>query len=323
MEELPREREIPADRHDQLKARVLTAISDPHSHRRRVGGRRPMVAVATGLAVAAGAAFALTTGAGSDAPDTGGVYALGDNVLSEGARTAGRECLKGPKQANEDHRRNNMENFGTWPTWPANDPPTLLNHIEQPGGAAALVIYKTRSDLLYCMLFNPGSSDPTSREDTDDSKWVITAMGTLPVSQWLPGSVSIEIAGDSGSWAKSDYSYAAGRVSERVAQVVLDDGAGSRSTAKVAQGTFVVFNPTGNLIESRSSALVSYDTNGAEIDRLPALSPKEGRCYIGPDGKPVNPTTNHVLDSSYKSNKGQCKPAEQWSGRSVRIPTSR
>ncbi|WP_203719243.1 hypothetical protein, partial [Asanoa siamensis] len=114
IDQLPREREIPADRRDQMRARVVAVIGASRVRRRR----RHLLTAATGLAAVIVAAFALVA---SDRPDPGaGLYALGDNVLSEGVRLAGRECLKGPAQANEENRRNNIpESFGVWPTWPA------------------------------------------------------------------------------------------------------------------------------------------------------------------------------------------------------------
>ena len=292
MDQLPRERELPAERHEQLRSRLLTMIAKPDRR------RRSRIVLAAGLAAAAVAAVMVTT---VGRPDTPEIYALGDNALSEGVRDAGRQCLRGVRDAN-DH-----DPFGEpWPTWPADSPPTLLNHVERPD-RGALVIYQTRSELIYCTI----GRSLQNGEYLTTGPVALTGMSFLETSSWLPGSVSIELAGSSD--LEGGYTEAAGRVSERVARVVLDDGAGHPSTARLARGTFVVYSD--GPLKTRSGVLTSYDANGTELDRFPMLFPQAGRCYLDPAGKPVNPTTNHVLDESYRSNPRQCTAAEPWTAR--------
>ena len=260
MDQLPPEREIPFDRYDQMRRRLLGKIGDPTARRVRTRRGRPAIALATGLAAAAIVAVTLPAVERSGTGTENGTYALGDSVLSEGVRAASRQCLKGPGQANDDNRRNGLPE--DWPTWPPNEPPTLLNHIEQQG--AALVIYRTRAHLFYCSLHHVAQTNAKPGEEVEGDPWVITAMSGAETSQWLPGSVSIELAID-GSGSLGDPPALAGRVGERVSQVVLDDGAGHRTAAKITQGTFVVFGDRNDSPES--GVLIAYDVNGAEIDR--------------------------------------------------------
>ena len=67
------------------------------------------------------------------------VYAVGDGVLSSGTRDAGRECLT---LASEDYSN------GPFATWPADSPPVLLNHTEQPG-RRAILIYQAQSSTRH------------------------------------------------------------------------------------------------------------------------------------------------------------------------------
>ena len=309
MDQLPPEREIPSDRYDQMRRRLLRKVGDPTARRVRTRGGRPAIALATGLMAAAIAAVTLPAIERSGADPENGTYALGDSVLSEGVRAAGRQCLKGPGEANEDNRRNGLPE--DWPTWPPNEPPTLLNHIEQPGGAAALVIYRMRSLLFYCSLHQFAQTGSTPGDEVEGGRWAITVMGGVETSPWLPGSVSIDLAND-GSGTLGDPPVLAGRVSERVAQVVLDDGAGLRTVAKIDQGTFVVFGDRKGV--PASAVLITYDVNGAEIDRQPGFEREEGRCYVDPGGNLVNSTTS---DNFNESGKDRCRPAEPWSGRSI------
>jgi RNA polymerase sigma-70 factor (ECF subfamily) len=119
---------------------------------------------------------------------------------------------------------------------------------------------------------------PPSRGSASDGS-ERAALSKLDSSPWLPGPISTENAGSTDM--DGGYVDVAGRVSGRVARVVLDDGAGHQSTAR--------------------------------LDRQPALGQPDDRCYTDPAGNLVNPTSNYKFDLAYTSNKGRCKPAEPWS----------
>ncbi|GAA1842735.1 hypothetical protein [Asanoa iriomotensis] len=279
-DQLPRERDLPPGRHAHLRSRVLAGIAEPARPRRRY---RLALAAAVALAVVAGTVFALGR---TGQPE---IYALGDSALSERVREAGRQCLRGVGEIREGETPGEP-----WPSWPADAPPTLLNHVEQPG-RGALVVYETRAgELIYCSIGVAGHA---------------AFMGHLPGSAWLPGSASIELAETAD--LDGGLAAAAGRVSDRVARVVLDDGAGHRSTAKLARGTFVVFS-NGPLAPG-AGVLTSYDASGVELHRWPLFRPEPGRCYLDPTGAEVNPANDYVLDEAYQADPTACGPAEPWS----------
>jgi hypothetical protein len=305
--QLPPERDLPADRHTHLRTRVLTMIAEPAAGRRTAAGRPPARIAAAGLAAAACIAV---TWVGISGPSSSGqhpdVYALGDNVLSPRTRDAGRKCLK---LARLD------EGYGAFVTWPADSPPTLLNHIEQPG-RGAIVIYQVQAKILYCSIGPAVKTGSEPREFTTDGSGA-AGLGVLDSSQWLPGPISLEHAVSTDR--EGGYVYAAGRVSARVVGVVLDDGAGHRSAARLAQGTFVILSD--GRIKPGAGMLISYDGNGKETDRRPALDQPDGRCYTDPAGNLVNPTSNEKFEIAYTSSKARCKPAEPWSRRNSAQPT--
>jgi hypothetical protein len=303
--DIPPERDIPADRRADLRAGLLTMIAqpapapapvpapEPRPDPRRGGGRRLAHLAAAGLVLIAGAAIALAADTGSGSDDGSEVYALGDGVLSQRAREAGRQCLQSIRDADRDDPLGER-----WPTWPANATPTLLNYTEQPG-QSAFAIYRTGSQLIYCEVF-PGTTFGRGA----DGPWVTGSMGFLDASPWLPGPIHRDVSVSSDR--DGGHVKAAGRVSKRVAQVTLDDGAGHRSTARVAHGTFIVFSD-GRLAAGKAE-LISYDAAGTEIDRQPALDRPTGRCYVDPAGNLVDPG-GVKPDTAHRD---RCQPAEQW-----------
>lgn len=305
--QLPPERDVPADRYARRRAQVLAVVAQAAARRRTVASRLPVRIAAGGLAAVACVAVAWV---GINGPSGSSrqpeVYALGDGVLSSRAREAGRQCLK---IARYDAREEGL--MGPV-TWPADKPPILLNHIEQQG-RGAIVIYQVQSKLLYCAMGPAVKSGPEPQELSDDA-WAI-GFAVLDGSPWLPGPTSTEEAWSSDQ--EGGYMHAAGRVSARVARVVLTDGAGHQSPAKLAQGTFVVFSD-GRI---KAGTLISYDATGKEIDRRPAFGQPDGRCYTDPAGNLVNPTSNHKFELAYKSGKIRCMRAEPWSRRNSAQPT--
>lgn len=252
-----------------------------------------------GLAVAACAA----TVAWVSVDEEPGVYALGDGVLSPQVREAGRDCLG-------FIRTNDRQSVA----WAADSRARLLNHVERQG-RGAIVVYLMRSKLIICLMGPAVKTGPEPRVLTDDGSLAIgyTIMDGTP---WLPGPISME-AGRSTD-LDGGYVDVAGRVSQRVERVVLDDGAGHQSTARLAEGTFLVFSD-GRIPDS-AGMLVSYDAGGQEIDRRPVLRQPSGRCYTDPAGNLVNPTSNYEFELAYKLNRAQCRRAEPWSARAASQP---
>jgi len=302
---LPPERDIPADRYAHMRTRLLNTLAEPGDRPRPVRAKRPVRVAAAGLALAASAAV-LWVGTGEPSSRPAEVYAIGDAVLSPGTRAAARQCLK---LSTED------SDLGPFVTWSPKTPPTMLNYLEQPG-RGAIVIYQVRSELLYCVIGPAVRNGPAPREFTTDGAQG-GALGVEHGTPWLPGPISVEEARSTD--LDGGYIDTAGRVSGRVARVVLDDGAGHQSTARLAAGTFVVFSH-GRINPGRG-VLISYDSSGTEIDRRPVLQQPAGRCYTDPAGRLVNPVSNDAFDQAYRSKQGRCDAAEPWSRANSTPPT--
>lgn len=305
--QLPPERDLPADRRARMRTHLLLAIAQSSARRPNVA-RGLAVRVATvGLVLAAGAAatWVGTSSLGGSSQQSQ-VYALGDGVLSPPIRNAGRECLK---YASYDKGSSPMV------TWPANSPPILLNHIEQPG-RGAIIVYQAQSKLIYCNIGPAVKDGPEPRDFTTDGSGA-AGIGVLDSTPWLPGPISLEHA-----WSTDldgGYLDVAGRVSDRVARVILDDDAGHQSTARLVKGTFVVFSD--GRIAPGAGMLISYDTSGKEIDRRQALSQPADRCYTDPAGNLVNPISSQEFELAYKANAAHCRPAVRWQpGRDAPTP---
>ncbi|MFC7546747.1 hypothetical protein [Plantactinospora sp. GCM10030261] len=297
IDQLPPERSIPTGRHARMRAAVLSAVAEPDV-RRRAGHRRlPRRIAAAGLATVACAAIGwVGVGRPGLGPDPQ-VYALGDEVLSDNARTAGRQCLR---TARDDGPRGPMIN------WPGDSRPTLLNYTEQPGSGGT-VIYRAQSQLLYCLV-GPGVIDGPEPREFAPGAWGVVSLGVLDASPWLPGPISVEDARSTDT--SGGYVHAAGRVGKQVDSVVLDQGAGHRSSARIVDGTFVVFS--AGRVKPGAGMLISYDAGGTEIDRRPALSQPVGRCYVDPSGNLVNPLAHQVYQDAYAKNPAACEPAVPW-----------
>jgi hypothetical protein len=300
IDQLLPERDLAADRHAHLRRRVLAGIAEPTDGPRAVGRSRSVRVAAAGLAMAAAGAIVWAgSNVLSDSSRPGEVYALGDSVLSPSTRATGRQCLEFAR-FDDGH--------GALATWPADSPPMLLNYVEQPG-RGAIVVYQAHLRLVYCSIGPAVKIGPEPREFTTDGSGS-AGVGALDATRWLPGPISMESAGSTD--VEGGYLHVAGRVSERVARVVLDDGAGHQRSARLAEGTFVVFSD-GRTVPG--AVLISYDASGAEIDRRPASQQPASRCYIDPAGKLVNPTSHHEFELAYRTNGGRCEPGEPWSRR--------
>lgn len=266
LDQLPPERELPAARQAGMRHRVLDGLLPTDRSAR--GRGRALRVLGAGLATAACATAVVvwTGGAGGErtAPE---VVALGTAALSPMVRDTGNLCLTHARWYAADPDRD--PDF----TWPADARPAMVNYAERDD--RALVVYRLDQTLIFCTM------EPTT---PPSDEWSST-MGFAPAPQWLPGPLS----GESGSSSDPDggESAIAGFVSPRVAKVVLDDGEGHRSTARLADGTFAVLSD-GDLADGKGR-LITYDQQGREIDRRDAfdLGPVGTSCWIDPAGTVV------------------------------------
>lgn len=307
IDQLPPERDLPGDRHARLRTRVLTAIAEPATRRHTAGRPLSVRIAAAGVAMAACAALGWVGFGGAFRGGPAAAYALGDGVLSPETRHHGRLCLEEARR--DDSHGNPMA------TWPEDQPPRLLNFSEQPG-REALLIYQVQSRLLYCK-FGPAFKSGPEPVEYNDSGYTSGGIGILEATPWLPGPISVEAA--SSSDLEGGYVTAAGRVSGRVARVVLDDGAGHRSTARLVGGTFTAISD--GRLKTLAGELISYDAAGTEIDRRPVPGRAMDRCYTDPAGNHVNPISDGYLDVAFESLGGRCEPAERWTRRNSSAPT--
>src|SRR5262245_12043948 len=128
IDQLPPERDLPADRHARMRTRVLATIGEPAAPRRTATGRLPVRIAAAGLATAACVAIAwvgIGGRSGSDhrQPKVPEVYALGDGALSPRVREAGRQCLDYARR--DDRQLDPQAHLMAPVTWPADSPPQL------------------------------------------------------------------------------------------------------------------------------------------------------------------------------------------------------
>ncbi|GAA0950476.1 hypothetical protein GCM10009558_066700 [Virgisporangium aurantiacum] len=164
----------------------------------------------------------------------------------------------------------------------------LANLVSRNGNVA--VVFTTEGGALYC--FNePGNGS--------------RSMTRRVVSNWMPGAIEIGGATSMEAHGTSDYFATAGRVSSRVARVVLDHGNGRQTAANVADGTFVVI--ADGDVEVDETVLVAYDSAGTEIARSQGwsrrgLSEQSADCYVDPTGAVVWGSTPGTV----------CRDAEAW-----------
>jgi hypothetical protein len=119
---------------------------------------------------------------------------------------------------------------------------------------------------------------------------------------WLPGPVqrlSVASSGMDSGWA-----FAAGRVSHRVARLVLEHGAGATTEARLANGAFGLITATADV--QPDAELVAYDAAGEVIERERFFEPLSvpSRCYTDPAGQ--------VIYSRSPDPDRDCVPAERW-----------
>lgn len=287
LDQLPPERELPAARQARMRHRILDGLSTPGRPAR--GGM--LRVLGAGLATAACAvAVVLWTGGPHGARPSPEVVALGDDALSPVVRDTGNLCLTHAwQQATDPERRQADPAF----VWPADARPSLVNYAERDD--RAIVVYRLAQTVIFCTM------EPTVPPSDEWS----SSMSYAQAPQWLPGLVGRESTSSSEQWG--GLTAVAGFVHRRVAKLVLDDGAGHRSTARLADGTFAVLS-NGGLVP-RKAQLISYDAQGREIDRRGAFDRGHGiiTCWQDPAGTVVLRAEPKVPDFA-----GGCGKAEPW-----------
>jgi hypothetical protein len=261
--QLPPERDLPPNRRARMRHRVLAGLAEQPRPARR---RWRIAATVAGLAAVLGATVTVTWtgGAGDTDPPGPEVVALGDTVLSPRVRQTGRRCLA---QAQE-----------TYPEagWPQREHrPVLVNYFERPD--QAVVLYRAGTAVLECTAGASVGPDPVLSTGA--------GMRVVELPQWLPGPV-----GPTGATTSDpDHGDATivGFASRRVARVVLDDGAGDRTEARLVDGIFAVIS-AGDTGTGRWM-LISYDADGHEIDRRQVLGAARMRsgCWVDKAGRYV------------------------------------
>ncbi len=297
--QLPPERDLPPDRRARIRHRVLAGLSEPPRPARRPARIAGTIA---GLAAALGATLLVpgAVGPGDVAPPGPEVVALGDSVLSPRIRHTGRRCLASAQE---------VMPAADWP-W-REHPPTLVNYFERPDRAA--VLYRAGTALLEC------SSGPSV--GPTPNPWSGLGMISDEAPAWLPGPVGVYGTSTSDSdWGDATIT---GFVSRRVARLVLDDGAGDRTEARLVDGTFAVISEGDTA--TGTWTLISYDADGHEIGRRRVLGNTGSRhraCWATESGDVVLPApdgSGRILllepDNSITVNPpaDRCGRAEPWS----------
>ncbi|MEV6811905.1 hypothetical protein [Micromonospora sp. NPDC051296] len=159
-------------------------------------------------------------------------------------------------------------------------------------GDRALVLFMNDVGYATCDLRSAGPSrEPSGGVATDP--W--------PHGSWLPGPVQrlLLTSTEAGGGEVS----VSGRVSGRVARLVLDHGDGRTTVARLSGGAFGLMTTGARLKIDDGPELVSYDDRGVEIDRRPLFQAEDqlAHCYTTPTGKPV-----------YGKPAADCLPAEVW-----------
>ncbi|WP_144118611.1 hypothetical protein [Catellatospora sichuanensis] len=266
LDQLPPERDLPAARQARMRHRILDSLFSP-GRPAAVRGRALRLLGASLATAACATAVVVWTGGPSAERQQPEVVALGDSALSPIVRDTGNLCLTHARQEAADPMRNPDL------VWPADGRPTMVNYAERE--SRAIVIYRLAQWLIFCTM---EPTNPPSGEWSSSSNFA-------RAPQWLAGPLEGSSASSSDPWGGT--TAVAGFVHRRVAKVVLDDGAGHRSTARLADGTFAVLSD-GDLA-ARKGRLISYDEQGREIDRRDAfdLGVVGTTCWVDPAGKVV------------------------------------
>jgi hypothetical protein len=256
----PAGRDLPPGRAREMRLALLAATRRPDARRRRLA-----VALATAVVLAAGAAGTAVTLERRDAGRE--LLAMGPDELSPSLREAAEQCLR----------------------WHAMRPEIVV----APGDLAVAAEQGHRAALLFITPAGYLTCDVT-REPGEEVTGG-SAGEAWPHRDWLPGPVQRLLLTTRED--RAGHAMATGRVSARVARLVLDHGDGHITEARLRQGLFGVI--TRDFGVTGQAALVAYDAAGREIDRRPLFEPVG--CYTDPAGTVV-----------YGREQTGCRPAEPW-----------
>jgi hypothetical protein len=266
--EPPADRDMPAGRSTQMRAELLAAVRRPVV-RDRPHRRRLVLAVAAAVAAAGVSVPVLIARQQSGVR----VLAMSTAEMSPALRDAMAQCV--------------AWNAG----WKLSD---LAMAAQR--GRKAVGVFITPVGYHECSVEMPGwGGEPSGVMSGDDWR----------SREWMPGTT--QVLGLSSSESFSGDVTAAGRISDRVHRVVLDDGNGRVTEARVERGLFAVISD--GRVES-DAALIAYGRAGDEISRERLFPPLPGpqvpeepeQCYIDPSGRVV-----------YGDRGPDCRPAERWS----------
>ncbi|OLF06890.1 hypothetical protein [Actinophytocola xanthii] len=279
---LPPVRDLPADRHAEIRAEVVRAMDRPP--------RRPWFVPTLAAAAAAVVAFAVVVLLPSDRPDTLSPAARGERLL---------ELPPGVTAEERSEFERRCEKVD-----PAGGDYRLYNAITDDVGTATLLIG------------GPDASDCMFRSD----KWVNhlnLTMRAVGGRVWLPGSIVMD-----SYWIRSEEHsdtpasrLVFGRVSSEVVSVRMTTDTGTID-AVVANGTFmarVIYQgpPPPDDAPVKVSA---YDAEGNLLDTDDQTFAPNHDCYSLPDGRFMSgdgfiaapPTDPAYFDER------NCRPATPW-----------
>ncbi|WP_233513525.1 hypothetical protein [Micromonospora craterilacus] len=210
------------------------------------------------------------------------VLAMGPGELSPTLRTAAEQCLRW--NAYEAAGRAEGERQVSL---------SLADlAVATERGDRALVLFMNDIGYATCDLRSAGPNRAPSGA---------AATNPWPHGSWLPGPVQrlLLTSTEAGGGEVS----VSGRVSGRVARLVLDHGDGRTTVARLSGGAFGLMTTGARLKIDHGPELVSYDDRGVEIDRRPLFQAEDqfAHCYTTPTGKLI-----------YGRPAADCLPAEAW-----------
>ncbi|MEU8228926.1 hypothetical protein AB0C12_04885 [Actinoplanes sp. NPDC048967] len=269
--EPPAERDLPPARAARMRAELLAAARGP---RPRIS-RRLLVTAAAVLTLVAAVAVTLEV----RQEDRTRILAMSPGELDLSLRRSVQRCLElmAPRHDGAPE--------------PEFVPVSAADvAIAARRGSWIQVLFLNRTGYMACEL--QLKSGRLSSGSVGGEAW--------PHRGWLPGPVqrlslsSTDVDGGSVS--------VLGRVSARVARLILEHGNGRTTTARLHGGAFGLISRTDDVGED--AELVSYDATGREIDRRRLLDylGQFPHCYTDPAGKVIY------------DGPGPCRPADPWTG---------
>jgi hypothetical protein len=266
----PVSRDVPDSVCNRMRAEVMRTV-DSGAATKTPGWR--VVLPVTALAVAAALAVPWMSGSGSTSGG-GEVLAFGAGDVSARLQKAIAECEHDAYGEHVGMPKGSLH---------------LVNRGEVSRGATGdytLVVLMDDTDRLVVCGWSEnggsGSFDP--------------AQGNM----WLPGPISVDSL--TASELNGGDVSVVGRVSTRVAKVVLDHGNGDTTVARLDHGTYAAATGTGGVVLG-SAKVIAYDRAGKVISEKPLmLSAGYGvpGCYVDDAGNVVYGTGSN------------CQPAERW-----------